>query len=469
MAITQSLVRVYEDSLKQTLVGSWAGQSPNWTTIGVDDLDEGKEYYATAQVTVDGIQSAESAVYRFYTLPNVTYFSQPSASEGTISTQLTGVTEDVTISYYGLQYATNSSFSPMVEYQQVQGGVDIHGLSENTTYWVRPFVIDQFNRKWVNTDAVATATTPYAKPVVSWTGMAAVGVDTYQCQVTVTSTAPITAVTVYYGEVGGSTSSYNLLAQTGTQNVSLTGLTPNTSYTVYVRATNSAGYTNSSTSTFTTGTAQMAVEITQSSVNNTTNVISATSRATYDNTITLVSNDLELWDNNSHTGSAIERMQGSTDTYANNFSHADPDETYYVFGHVTYTIGSDPTLLEAWSSPVTVQTYSLLSFGQIQTTNTGATIPYSVSGTPISDEVAYSADGSTWTSIPVTTLSGGTLTLSGLTANTTYQLRGRCQSSAGWQGYVSTTFTTTNVLPIVVVDSVTNITPTEATVNLTIS
>lgn len=470
MAITQSLVRVYEDSLKQTLIGSWPGSSPNWTTIDVDNLEEGTEYYATAQVTVDGIQSAESQVYRFYTLPDVDYFTQPSASEGHIYAELEGVTTDVTVSYYGMQYATNSSFSPLTEVQNSQTAVDISGLVEHTDYWVRPFVIDEFNRKWVNTSLVRQLTTPYAKPVVTWTGMAAVGVDTFQQNVNVQSTAAITAVTVYFSEVGGSTQSFNLQAQTGTQQVSISGLTPNTSYTVYVKATNSSGYTNSSTESFTTGAAQMAVEVTQALVSNTNNIITATSRATYDNSITLINNYLELWDNNSHTGTAVEVSMGSIDTYTNNLAHANPDENYYVFGHVTYTIGSDPTVLEAWSSPVSVNTYALLSFGQITTTNNSASIPYSVLGVPISDDIAYSSDnGSTWNTIPVSTLSGGTLTLSGLTHNTTYSLRGRCQSAAGWQGYVTTTFTTTNVLPVVVVDSVTNITTTEAQVNLTIS
>lgn len=469
MAITQSLVRVYEDSLKQTLVGSWPGSSPNWTTIAVDELEEGKEYYATAQVTVDGIQSAESQVYRFYTLPDVSYFTQPVVSEGQISTQMLAVTEDVTVSYFGLQYATNSSFSPLTEVQGPQGGVDINNLAENTTYWVRPFVIDEYNRKWVNTSLTEQLTTPYAKPVVTWTGMAAVGIDTYQHQINIQSTAAITDVTVYYTD-GSTTSSFNLQNQTGTQQISISGLTPNTGYSIYVKATNASGYTNSSTETFTTGQAQMAVEVTQAQVSNTNNIISVTSRATYDSSITLISNSVELWENNSHTGTAYESNTGSTDTYTNNLAHANPDETYYVFGHVTYTIGSDPTVLEAWSSPVTVHTYALLSFGSITTSNGTASIPYSVLGVPISDDIAYSSDGgTTWTTIPVPTLSGGTLTLSGLTPNTTYSLRGRCQSAAGWQAYVTTTFTTTNVLPVVTVSSVTNITTTDATVNLTIS
>lgn len=469
MAITQSTVRVYEDSLKQTLVGSWIGSAPNWTTIAVDDLEEGKEYYATAQVTVDGLQSAESQVYRFYTLPDVSYFTPPAVTEGQISTQMLAVTEDVTVSYFGLQYATNSSFSPMTEVQSSQGGLDINGLVENTTYWVRPFVIDEYNRKWVNTTLTEQLTTPYAKPVVTWTGMAAVGIDTYQHQINIQSTAAITDVTVYYSD-GSTTSSFNLQNQTGTQQISISGLTPNTSYSVYVKATNASGYTNSSTETFTTGQAQMAVEVTQAQVSNTNNIISVTSRATYDSSITLISNSVELWENNSHTGTAYESNTGSTDTYSNNLAHANPDETYYVFGHVTYTIGSDPTVLEAWSSPVTVTTYALLSFGNITTSNDTASIPYSVLGVPISDDIAYSSDsGTTWTSIPVSTLSGGTLHLSGLTPNTVYQLRGRCQSTAGWQAYVTTSFTTTNVLPVVTVSSVTNIEPTQATVNLTIS
>jgi len=470
MAITQSIVRVYEDSNKTTLIGSYTGVSPNWTSILADDLPEGSELYATAQATVDGLQSAESAVYQFYTLPDVEYFSAPSASQGTISTQLDGITDVVAIDYFGLRYSTDSNFSTYNDVQSPQGGVDITGLSENTTYYVAPFVIDEFGRKYVNMSLIRQVAVPYNVPSIIWTGIATVGSDSFTQNINVASTAAVTNVTVSYQEQGGTAQTFNLQAQTGTQTVSLSGLSPNTPYTVRVYATNSAGTGTSSINSFTTGQAQMAVEVTQAQVSNVNNIIDATSRATYDSSITLIHNNVELWENNSHTGTAYESNTGYTDTYTNNLAHANPDETYYVFGHVTYTIGSDPTVLEAWSAPVTVTTYSLLSFGNITTTNDSASIPYSVSGVALSDDIAYSSDGgTTWSTIPVSTLSGGTLTLSSLTPNTTYSLRGRCQSTAGWQAYVTTTFTTTNVLPTVTVSSVTNITPTEAQVNLTIS
>lgn len=471
MAITQSTIRIYEDSAKTTLIASEV-TSGSATSIMVDGLPEGSELYATAQVTDDSsLTSEESPVLQFYTLPNVIYFTQPFATiDGTMGAQLESVTDVVAVDYWGLRYSTDQHFATYIDTPQSQrGDIDVSGLTENTTYYVEPYIIDEFGRKWVNDEAAVSVHVPYAKPTVTWTGVAAVGIDTYQHQINIQSTAAITDVTVYYTD-GSTTSSFNLQNQTGTQSVSLTGLTPNTSYSIYVKATNASGYTNSSTNTFTTNQAQMAVEVTQAQVYNTNNYVNATSRATYDSSITLVSNSIELWENNSHTGTAYEANTGSTDTYTNTLGHANPDETYYVFGHVTYTIGSDPTVLEAWSSPVTVTTYALLSFGNITTSNDTASIPYSVSGVSISDDIAYSSDGgTTWTAIPVSTLSGGTLHLSGLTPNTTYSLRGRCQSAAGWQAYVTTTFTTTNVLPVVTVSSVTNITPTDATVNLTIS
>lgn len=474
MSIIQSIVRVYDDQQKTTLITSVTTQG-GATTISVDGLDEGEEYWATAQVEDDAhLQSNESAPYRFYTLPDVTWHTgSPTApTSDSISAQLDGITNTVNISRFGICYDTSSSFSNPTYYDQVQGGIEIYGLSEHTQYFVRPYVIDEFNRRWVNVDAKTSVTTAYAKPVVTWTGMSAVGVTTWSYQVNVTSSAPVTSIIVTYGEVGGSTQSFNLIPQTGTQSVSLTNLSPNTSYSIVVRATNAGGYTDSTTQTFTTLVGSVQVDTLSAVVENEANRITATGRAqANDAAVTITGINLELWDNASHTGTAIERCSGSSPytSISDTFGHANPDETYYVFTHVTYTVASDPTEFDAWSTPIQVQTYSLLSFGSITTTNSSASIPYSVTGAALSDDIAYSVDNTNWITIPVSTLSGGTLSLTGLSPSTSYYLRGRCQSTAGWQSYVTTTFATTGTLPVVTVTSVTNITPTEAQVNLSIS
>lgn len=474
MSIIQSIVKVYDDQQKTTLITSVTTQGAS-TAIPVDELDEGEEYWVTAQVEDDShLQSNESAPYRFYTLPDVTWHTgSPGSTDSTISAQLDVTTHVVNVSRWGICYDTNSSFTNPTYYDGAnQGYVDVTGLTEHTRYYLRPYIIDEFNRRWVNIDVETNIWTRYAKPVVTWTGVSTVGVTTWQNQINVTSTDTISSIVVSYQAQGGPLNTMNLTPQTGTQSVSLTGLTANTQYSVTVRATNSAGYTDSSTQTFSTYAGSVQVDALSAVVNNSNNNIAASGRAqANDASVTITGLDLELFTNNSHTGTAAQTIQGTSPytSVSGTFNVANPDTTYYVFAHATYTVGSDPTVYDSWSTPITAQTYAMLSFGSITTTNNSASIAYSVSGTALSDDIAYSTDNTNWTSIPVSTLSGGTLSLTSLTPSTSYYLRGRCQSAAGWQDYVTTTFATTGTLPVVTVTSVTNITPTEAQVNLAIS
>lgn len=472
MAIVQSVVRVYDDQLKTTLITSVTTQGAS-TAIIVNNLDEGTEYWATAQVTDDGaLTSNESSPFRFYTLPDVEYHTAPSAGTDSISAQLDAVTNDVVVNRFGLVYDTSSTFNNPTYYDEPQGGLQITGLTQNTTYYVRPYVIDEFGRRWINTTLTTSVTTSYAVPTVAWSGSSTVGVTTWSQDVSVTSDIALTSVYAEYTPTGGSTQTQNLTATTGTQTVSLTGLDPNTTYSIVVKAVSASGTGQSTTQSFTTVAPVMAVNIDSVAINNENNVIAVAASATPNDqsVITITGFYLDLYDNNTHTGAATETSSGgAVSSMSNTLSHANPDETYYIFARVTWTVTGDQTLHTTWSSPYQVQTYALLSFGTITTTNTTASIPYSVAGTALSDEIAYSYDNTVWTPIPVSTLSGGTLSVTGLTASTSYYLRGRCQSAAGWQGYVTTTFSTTGNLPVVTVDSVSNITPTEATVNLTIS
>lgn len=471
MSITQSTIRIYADQLKTDLVHEQT-TSGSATDILIEDvLDAGTEYWCTVQaVDGQGLTTEESSVYRFYTLPDVTWFAGPYASVNSISAQLEGITQDVTIARYGIVYATQSDFSDAVYYDQVQGGVDIWGLPENTTYYVKPYVIDEFNRRWINED-VRTVTTSVSVPVVNWTGMSAVSSTTYQTQINVTSSSHVTQVMVRIYQ-GGTMSSVFLTAQTGTQSVNLTGLMPNTQYTIVASATNAGGTGHSVTRTFTTmsaaGSAQ--VELTSVSVSNSNNIISVDSRATYDSSIvTITGHYIELYANDSHAGTAEESNSGgAVANYSNNLSHANPDETYYVFSRVTYTVQGDNNVYTAWSEPYEVTTYSLLSFGNITTTQTTASVPYSVAGSATSVELEYSLDGVSWISIPATSLSGGTVTISNLTQDTQYQLRGRCKSASGWQDYDTTSFRTTAYTTTVTIVSITNIYENGADVNLNI-
>lgn len=474
MGILSSTIRIYDDAAKTTLLKT-VTTSGGSTSIPVNQLDEGTEYWATAQVTDDNnLTSAESAPYRFYTLPDVVWhIGSPSVSGDTISYQNDVVTDTVSTIQVGIVYGTDPNFATYSKYyEQGRADGDLHGLAEHTTYYVAPYCIDEFNREWINFDLAEDLTTPYAVPTVTWTGMSAIGATTWSHQVTIASAAALSSVVLHWQPVGGTENTMNLTASTGTQSCSLTGLTPSTSYNIWVTAVNTAGTGTSSTQTVTTDSPAVSVSIQMNSIDNTTNEVEMTSTVTKDNTVTLTRHQMMAFSNDQHSGQAVETHTQSTvaATFTDTFAHLDPDETYYMFSYIEYTITGDNTTYSLWSEPVEVDTYTQLSFGNITTTNTTASIPYSVNGSANSIAIDYSADnGTTWTSIPVSSLSGGTLNLTGLTVGTTYLLRGRVQNASGWSGYTNDSFTTTSVASSVTVNSVTNVEPTTATVNILVS
>lgn len=474
MGIISSTIRIYDDAAKTTLVKT-VTTSGGSTSIPVNQLSEGTEYWATAQVTDDNnLTSAESSPYRFYTLPDVVWHSgSPALAGDTISYQNDVVTDTVGTTQVGIVYGTDPNWVVYSKfYVPGRADGDLHGLAENTTYYVAPYCIDEFNREWINFDLAEDLTTPYAVPTLAWTGLATISATTWSQQINITSTAAVSSVVLHWQPVGGSENTMNLTAQTGTQNCSLTGLTPSTNYRIWVTAVNSAGTGTSATLTPTTDSPAVSVAINVNAMDNTTNQVEMRSTVTKDNTVTLTTHQMMAFSNDQHSGQAVETHTQSpaTTSFSNTFGHLDPDDTYYMFSYIEYTISGDNTTYSIWSAPVRVTTYSLMSFGNITTSNTTASIPYSVNGSATSISVDYSSDnGTTWTSIPVSSLSGGTLHLSGLSVGTTYMLRGRVQNGTGWSGYTNDSFTTTSVASSVTVDSVTNVEPTTATVNISVS
>ena len=477
MNITQSIVRVYADENLTQLVASetTAGSA---TTIPFEDLTEGAEFWATVQVTADGIQSAESDPFKFYTLPDVEYFTQPEAGLNYISAQLQEVTDIVEVRTFGLRLSTDSSFTTYTDYTGPQGGIDIWNLPENTNFWVRPLIIDEFGRLWVDEELTVALTTGTALPTINWSGIAAIGTSTFNGAVNVTSTTPILSVVCTYTLEGGSPQTLNLTATTGVQPVNITGLRPNSSYTVVVRATNAAGYAETTAMTFTTMNGESAgVEVAcgVGGVDNSTNEIPVESKAIIPADVTITGHYIELWENDTHSGTAVESINcGTAVNVMNTLGHADPDETYYVFSRVTYTIDGDPTEYEAWSEPREVLTYSLFNFTNVLAEDTWAEARYAVAGSYSGTEIQYSTDGVNWLPVP----SGGGdiregVTIIDLTPDTTYYLRGRCKSAAGWSGWAETTFTTEadsgHEADSVDITSIDNITETTATFTVTIS
>lgn len=474
MGIVSSTIRIYADAAKTTLLRKVTTPGTS-TSIEVTGLTEGTEYWATAQVTDDNnLTSAESATYRFYTLPDVLWYTgSPGVSGDTISYQLNVVTDSVDTSQLGIVYSTDPTWATYSKYNTGnRADGDLSGLAENTTYHVAPYCIDEFNREWINFDAETSLTTPYAVPTLSWTGQSTTSATTWSQQINITSTAAVSSVVLHYKPTGGSESTVNLPAQTGTQTCSLTGLTPSTNYRIWVTAVNTAGTGTSATLTQTTDAPEISLALDIVSTDNTSTRVEVRDTITKDDNITLKAHELRAYTNILHSGQPVEaHIQSSISTsLTETFSQLEPDATYYLFGYAEYTVSGSGETYTAWSSPIAYDTLTMLSFGKITTTNTTAYIPYSVSGTATSIAIDYSADnGSTWTSIPVKSLTGDTLQLTGLTLGTTYLLRGKTQNQAGWTGYFTDSFTTTAVARSVSVSSVSDVDPTTATVNISVS
>lgn len=472
MAIVSSVIKVYADQNKQTLVTS-VTTSGSAVTIPLDNLDPGTPYWATVTATDNrGITSPESQVYQFYTLPYIEFSGTMHTGTDWFSSLLAYDTNGVGISRWGIIYDTSSSFTDPT-YVEVHPmptqEVVVSGLTEGTTYYARATVLDEFGRRWTNPNTVTVATDG-SIPTITWTGFSSLGPTSFTHNVNIQSTSALTSVVAVYTPYGGSPVTVTLSNTTGTQAVNLTGLTPNTNYTLVVRATNAAGTAESIAQTFTTSGISIDVKLTSVSVSNSNNIITVESEAAADASCTITGHYVDMFMTADIARNPVEEVSGgANDQIRVNLGHADPDTTYFLYGKVTYTIGSDPTVYTAWSEPLKVDTYSLLAFTSITPTSDEVEVRYAVMGTADSIDIQYSADGTNWHPMTQGVIRSGVVGY-GLAPNTSYQLRGRCRSNAGWCDYVYDSFITESTTTAYVsVDSVTNITSGGADVNLTIS
>lgn len=479
MAVTQSVINIYSDQQLTTLVTSVTTSGSN-SDIEIAGLSAGTRYWATAQATESGVASDESAGFSFYTLPQIVFHAVPTASAAEITSYVDVTTVHTKVKSVGVIYDTHNDFSHpeyceldlmAARYELTNIGPISFEIKQNTTYYLKPYVVDSFNRTWVNDSAAVSILSGTSAPTISWYGKSAVGITDFHSSISVDSDVALTSVVAVYTPDGGSPVTVNLTNSTGVQAVNLTGLQPNTIYSVVCTATNAAGSSSTSALSFTTNQAELTVELKDVTVSSEFNIVSAVSNATYDsNTITITDHWVDLYENDEHRGTAFDSVSGGANAVVDlNLSHANPDETYFVFGRVTYTIGNDPTVKTAWSAPWEILTYSLFSFGKKEVDNTDAKVDFSVGGDTKSTVVEYSTDGENWEKVPVKDPTGEKLYFTGLEPNTTYYLRGRTLSPAGWSDYATASFSTgSQAATDIYTTSITNVSITSATIKLTI-
>ena len=466
MAITQNTIRIYSDPTCETLVSTFTDTSLDFHEV-ITGLTAGTQYYATVQSQDSlGQVSDESPAYGFTTLPQVNFTGYVTRDDTGFVRSMSNTTTDVQVVENGICWDTNSNFlNPTYT-----AGTTVSGLTENTTYYYRPYCIDDQGRRWVNTSDTDSVTTLYSIPRVYWNVIYGADATSFSARISIESLDTLTQV-VATVTTNGVTTNYPLTAQTGYQTIAITGLSPQTYYTIQIKATNSVGMGVSTIESFTTQEASqgMTVTLVRPIVSNVDNEMNVTSIASYSPDINLVSHSIEIYTNEYHTGIPVDTDTSTSDSLTSTFTNLAVDTTYWVFGKVEYTVGSDPTVVTDWSEPEEIHTYTLMSFGVITTTTNGASIPFTVQGTATQVEVEYSVDQVNWSNIPVSDPTGETLQVSNLTPSTNYYVRGRAEGQGGWQEYVTDDFTTAGAQPTVLITGVSGVTSSSAVVNLLIT
>lgn len=252
--------------------GSPATVTLDSTSLGVA-LSAGEQYCVRAKcINDEQYETPYTAVYPFKTLIFCELVTCTGGT-GSISPEMsfTYNNQVLSVSDCGVYVSTNASGAGAVQKsagdEQAAGqGWTITGLTENTTYYVIPYVVDDLGREyrgdWANAE---TANTGYNAPTVTITNTATT-YNSVSGNLSVTTNDTVSSVYIDLWATGGGTHyRINKTATTGVQNFTITNgdtdnsstpqtivINPNTEYRITVYATNTHGGTGSAQATVTT-------------------------------------------------------------------------------------------------------------------------------------------------------------------------------------------------------------------------
>ena len=442
MAITRSIIRIYSDETLQNLVKTVTTNS-DAEAIDVTNLDEGQEYWATVQITDDGLNSEESEGYKFYTIPDCIFNDTPVVLGTSIYFDVSTVTNTVGIQKCGVilgQQGERRDRYYWDENPDYRG--EIFGLLPNTSYILTPCVVDEFDRLWKNTSETTIIRTTSEAPQVAINNLNA-SATTVTGTVTVASEVEISDLLVRFLPLGGGTyiNATGYTAQTGSQQFTATGLTPNTTYTIYATARNIGGNTTTTTTVTTLAiTATVTLDDCDLSSQSPTDTVYVEATGTVGSGAEIDTVGIRFFTTNSTTGTPVgdEYGQQGQASVVGTVSGLPSGTTLYVFAYMDYLIGSE--LHTIYSASQTVVTVPVIQFTSQTVQETTCSGTFTVSGNTLSAvAVQYKAPNDlVWHDA---TVSGGTYTITNLTRGVTYSLKGTATNSGGTYTTPTTTFT----------------------------
>ena len=353
---------------------------------------------------------------------------------------------------------------------------NITGLTPGTLYYVRSYATNSVGTSYGAQASFTTLNTPTISATASATSITS-STATIGGAITSDGGAAITSRGVVYGTSSGSaTYSATSGTGTGTYTISLTGLTPATTYFARSFASNSVGTVYGTETNFTT----IAVEPTVSATAVAASITgsSATSGGTISSnggaTVTVSG---VVWSTTSTPTITLATKTtngAATGTYTSSLTGLAPATLYYVRAYATNSIGTAygpqsnfTTLAIAPTISATASATSITS----STATIGGTITTDGGAAVTSRGVVYgTSTGSATFSVTSGTGTGTyTISLTGLAPATTYFARSFATNSVGTVYGAETNFTTIAVAPTLTTSSVSSITKYAASAGGTIT
>lgn len=454
-------------------------------TSSITGLTAGTTYYLRAYAT-NSTGTAYGSQITFTTL-NFATVATTSASNVTETTVTTGgnVTSDggSTVTERGVCYATTSN--PTTGNLKVTSGGGtgtfttlLGGLLPSTTYYVRAYAINSVGTQYgsqitFTTSAqvvIPTVTTTSPTSITSTTAtsggnVTSAGNGTVSSRGVVwsTSTEPTISLTTKTSNGTG----------TGVFTSSITGLTPGVLYYLRAYATNSAGTSYGSETTFTTLTTTATLAGTTTATSITQNSAVSGGNVTSDGGSTVSARGI-CWSTSQNPTIALSTKtnDGSgVGSFISNITNLNAGTTYFVRSYATNVNGTN------YGAQISFTTISATTFATVSTTiASGITLTGATTGGQVTADggSAVTARGVVWSTSPAPTVSLTTKTLdgtgvgtftssiTGLSPATSYFYRAYATNSNGTSYGSQNTFTTSANLPTLTTTSISSITLTSA-------